>query len=207
MLTLKKSLLLTCFSLLFITEAAFANQTKDLNTVMVSATVLTPPKLIKAFDLKDSDGASFTNKNLKGHWTFLFFGFTRCGYVCPTSMATLKQAYEKLEQNKAVPKPQVVFVSIDPERDDLQRIHRYVTSFNQDFKGATGSQLALSQLTSQLGILSMKIVRKGQPTGSYDIDHSGSILLVNPEGDLRAVFSMPHSADNIAKDYVRLVHP
>jgi protein SCO1/2 len=199
-----KKLLLTFFSLLLATEVAFASQTIDLNRVMVSATVLTPPKVIKPFDLKDSNGGSFTNQNLKGHWTFLFFGFTRCGYVCPTSMATLKQAYEKLEKHTAVPKPQVVFVSIDPERDDLQRIHRYVTSFNPNFKGATGNKPALSELTNQLGILYMKIVRKGNSSDNYDIDHSGTILLVNPEGELRAVFSMPHSADNIAKDYLRL---
>ncbi len=190
--------------LFFIATTVNAGQLKNLDTQSLTGTVIDKPKLIKDFSLTNSDGTPFTNKNLKNHWTFLFFGFTRCGYVCPTSMTALKQAYAELQKNPNLPKPQVVFVSIDPERDDFSRIHHYVTSFNQDFIGATGSKTALNQLTSQLGILYMKIIRADQKTktsNDYDIDHTGSILLVDPDGELIAVFSMPHQANRIVKDY------
>jgi protein SCO1 len=170
------------------------------NTPQLTGTVLDKPKPIHDFNLKKTDGSSFTTQSFKNHWTLLFFGFTRCGYVCPTSLAALKQVYETVQP----PKPQVIFVSIDPDRDDLARIQHYVTSFNKNFIGATGSKAELNTLTSQLGILYMKIVpakEKGKASTNYDIDHSGSILLVDPEGNLIAVFSMPHHAESIASDY------
>lgn len=191
-------------SLLLATTIATGGQLKNLDAQSLTGTVIDKPKPIKDFSLTNTDGKPFTRESLKNHWTFLFFGFTRCGYVCPTSMTALKQVYAELQKNASVPKPQTVFVSIDPERDDLARIRKYVTSFNQDFTGATGTKAALHQLTSQLGILYMKITRVNQKTKSsndYDIDHTGSILLVDPEGELIAVFSMPHQPDRIAKDY------
>lgn len=193
--------------LLFITEIAFAGQVKNIDANQLSGTLLDKPKLIKDFGLKNTEGGAFTPKSLKGHWTLLFFGFTRCGYVCPTSLAALKQVYEDL-QKTAAPKPQVIFISIDPQRDDLPRIQKYVTAFNKNFIGATGNNAELNTLTSQLGILYMKIIhREAKRTASdnYDIDHSGSILLIDPDGELIAVFSMPHQAKNIVKDYKTIV--
>lgn len=178
-----------------------------LSPPLLTATRLDQPKLIAPFTLKDTQNQPFTEKNLKNHWTWLFFGFTRCGYVCPMSMTALKQAYIALEKNPNIPKPEVVFISIDPERDDSSRIHRYVTSFNPHFKGATGEKTALHQLTSQLGILYLKIIRsdqKDKTMRNYDIDHSGSILLINPEGELVAVFSMPHQPDRMVHDYIEM---
>lgn len=191
-------------SLLLATTIAAAGPLKNLDTQSLTGTVIDQPKPIKDFSLTRIDGKPFNTKSLKNHWTFLFFGFTRCGYVCPTSMTALKQVYAELQKNASVPKPQTVFVSIDPERDDLTRIRNYVTSFNQNFTGATGTKAALNQLTGQLGILYMKITHADQKTKSsndYDIDHTGSILLVDPEGELIAVFSMPHQPDRIVKDY------
>ena len=195
-----KSLLL---SLLFIGGIATAGQVKNLDTHQFNGTVLDKPKMIQGFSLKDTKGTLFTTKTLKDHWTLLFFGFTRCGYVCPTSLTALKQTYEALEKS-TFPKPQIIFVSIDPQRDDLPRIQKYVTSFNKDFIGATGTTTELSHLTNQLGILYMKIIRKDndqKQRDNYDIDHSGSILLVDPDGELIAVFSMPHQWKNIVKEY------
>lgn len=202
-----RAIFVSLFScLILIANNANAGQLKNLDTQSLHGTVIDKPRLIKDFTLQNSDGKSLTAKNLKNHWTFLFFGFTRCGYVCPTSMTALKQVYADLQKNSAIPKPQVVFISIDPERDDAARIHHYVTSFNPDFIGATGNKTALNQLTSQLGILYMKIIHTGQKekTDNYDIDHTGSILLVDPDGELIAVFSMPHQAEHIAKDYVAI---
>jgi protein SCO1 len=190
---------LICLLLSFGT--AYAGELKHLDASQLTGTVLDKPKPIKNFSLKKTDGTLLTTQSFMGHWTLLFFGFTRCGYVCPTSLGALKNTYEALQKSTA-PKPQIIFVSIDPERDDLARIHRYVTSFNKDFMGATGSKTELNALTSQLGILYMKVVQpRSKKSDNYDIDHSGSILLVDPEGRLIAVFSMPHKAESIAKDY------
>lgn len=195
-------LFLCLFTLLNI---ASAGEIKNLNTDSLGGTVISPSKPIKNFSLKNSEGTLFTESNLKNHWTLLFFGFTRCGYVCPTSMAVLKQVYVELQKKVNTPKPQVVFISIDPERDDLSRINHYVKSFNPNFIGATGSMADLHKLTSQLGILYMKVIpTKQKDKNNYDIDHTGSILLVDPEGGLIAVFSMPHQVSRIEKDYTAI---
>jgi protein SCO1/2 len=169
----------------------------------VQATLLPQPKTLSSFTLTGANKKSFTNQDLQNHWTLLFFGFTNCGYVCPTTMAVLKQVYSNLQADKQT-LPQVIFVSIDPERDTLSRIQKYVTSFNPNFQGVTGSKQQLDKLTKELNVLYMKVKSTGgdqKKSRDYQIDHSGTVLLMDPEGQLFAVFSMPHDADSITKDF------
>lgn len=101
------------------------------------ATILPTPRTISPFHLTDMHNHSFTNQSLLGHWTLMFFGFTNCGYICPTTMGALKQVYNTLQTNKQ-PLPQIMFISIDPERDTPQKIQQYVTSFDPNFLDDTG---------------------------------------------------------------------
>lgn len=196
------------------------------------ATLLPQPRMLQPFILTNTDNQPFTNQSLQGHWTFLFFGFTNCAYMCPTTMAALKQVYNNLQTHQQT-SPQMMFVSLDPQRDTLARIKQYVTGFNPTFQGATGSKAQLDQLTSQLNVLYLKTNQPAtslqntagskntegsqnagaqnvagsqtavgsQNKADYQIDHSGTVLLIDPKGELYAVFSMPHDPESISKDF------
>jgi protein SCO1/2 len=169
----------------------------------MSGTILPTPRALNAFTLTDDHNQPFTNQNLMGHWTFLFFGFTNCAHMCPMTMTTLKDMYGDLKQAKQS-LPQVVLISIDPQRDTVQRLHQFVTAFDPAFQGARGSEAQIEALSQELSILYMKVKAAGQTqqqAQDYQIDHSGTLLLINPKGQLYAIFSMPHDAKQIAKDF------
>lgn len=171
--------------------------------VLKTATVLTPARDISDFQLTGDNDKPFTLSNLKGHWTLIFFGFTHCPELCPTTLATLKEVYQKLENAKQKPMPQVLFISVDPARDSPKLIKRYLSSFNSNFLGATGTEEALKSLTQEMSVLYMKVMQPGHESNDqahYDIDHSGTLLLTNPAGKLVAIFNMPHQEAQIAAD-------
>lgn len=166
----------------------------------IYGTVLEPPKPLADFTLADQRGAAFDRKSLKGRWTLMFFGYTHCPDICPTTLHTLVQVVRKLGAEHA---PGIVFVSVDPERDSAEKLTAYLAYFDSAIVGVTGARAALDAFTRDLGILH----RKGEPKpdGGYLVDHSASVLLFNPQGELRALFSAPHDTDRIAGDYKAVV--
>ena len=160
-----------------------------------AATLLPEPRPLQAFQLTDSTGGPFTNDSLQGHWTLLSFGYTHCPDVCPTTLAMLEGVQRRLPADA----PQVVFVSVDPERDTPSRLARYVQYFNPEFLGATGDHEALKGLTQPLGILYQRVEDQNSALG-YLVDHSAQIVLVDPQTRLHALFSPPHDPDKIAGD-------
>lgn len=181
------------------------NQTvQTLQKSLTSGTVFQQPRDIQAFELTNEANKAFTNKDLMGHWTLLFFGFTRCQDICPTTLAVFNKIYKVLETQKIV-EPQYVMISVDPERDNPKQISQYVKGFNDAFKGATGDKAALEKLTKDMSVLYMKVANKGSTDSKdYTIDHSGTIMLIGPDAKLYAIFPMPHDADSISKDYVNI---
>jgi protein SCO1/2 len=151
------------------------------------------------------DNAPFTNASMKGHWTMVFFGFTNCGSICPTTMAELGKMYHLLEKKSAKNLPQVVMISVDPERDNLDKLSHYVKAFDPHFYGARGDESAVNAMTKEMGVAYAKIAT---PTDAnpqnYDIEHTGTVMLFNPNGELSAFFTMPHYASSLAKDYLML---
>jgi len=182
------------------------SQQKPLAEQVKVATVLPQGRVLSAFQLKNSNGQPFNNQSLVGHWTFLFFGFTNCPNICPTTMATLSEMYKKLAAENQQPMPQIALISLDPKRDTLSVLQKYVTAFNPAFQGATGNNANLDKLTKELSILYMKIAEPGADPDDYQIDHSGTLFLIDPKGDLSAIFSMPHDADSIATDYATIAN-
>lgn len=168
-----------------------------------NATVFQQPRAIVPFELQGDAGKPFTNQDLTGHWSLLFFGFTNCAMICPTTLTELNKMYELLKNAKVKDMPQVVFISVDPERDTVKRIHGYVQSFNPEFKGATGSEAELTKLTKNMGVMYMKITNK-EDRKHYAIDHSAFIVLVNPKGQMYSIFTTPHEADVMAKNYKQI---
>ncbi len=160
------------------------------------------PKVLRDFRLQDTHGRPFTPASLKDHWSFLFFGYTHCPDVCPTTMALLAQVDRLLQQDDGPDNRQFVFVSVDPERDGPKTLQDYVSYFNPAFIGATADEEQLSVLTRQLGILHLKVP---QADGKdYLVDHSTAILLVDPELRVVGIFSSPHEARDIASRFQRM---
>jgi protein SCO1/2 len=164
-------------------------------TALIGQTRPLPP-----FTLLDQKGQPFGNERLNGKWSFIFFGYTHCPDVCPTTMSTLNEAMGNITQNGDEQNTQVLFISVDPERDKLEQLDGYVKYFNPDFIGLTGTPAALNGLTMDLGILHLKVPNPNDPD-NYLVDHSASILLVDPQGHLLALFGAPHQASLLADDF------
>lgn len=176
------------------------------NNVKIDGVFLAQTREINDFKLMASDGNSFTKENLKGHWTMMFFGFTNCGMVCPTTMAALGDMYKQLEKDLPLNQmPQIVMVSVDPDRDSVKRMKDYVSSFNSHFIGARAEIAETVALEKQLHIAAAKMQVDGQGKNQYTINHSAEILLFNPKGQLQAYLSYPHQADQMAKDYKLII--
>ena len=166
-------------------------------------TLLPSAKAIADFQLTDQHGKPFTRNNLVGKWSFAFFGYTHCPDVCPTSLSMLAQVMKKLEKDSTLDTlPQVIFVSVDPERDTPELLAQYLPYFNPDFIGVTGDPQQLLLLTRQLGIMYGKA--PGDDADDYLVDHSASIILFDPDGNFLALFGMPHDPDLIAQEFVAI---
>ena len=154
---------------------------------------------LPAFALRDQHNQAFDVARLRGKWSLLFFGFTRCPDICPTTLATLKQVHQLLgEKNKDI---QYVFITVDPERDTPELLGGYVDYFNPDFLGVSGPASELDKLTQALGVY----YRLGpNTTGDYQVDHSAAVFLVDPQARLRALFSSPQNAQHMAANLGRL---
>lgn len=159
------------------------------------------PRPIGAFTLQDHRGRAFTRERLEGAWTFMFFGYTHCPDVCPTTLATLRRVEQDLAEHESAPR-QHVLVSVDPARDTPEHLAGYVSSFGPAFLGVTGRDDALSKLARDVGA----VYFRGEPgdDGSYLVDHTASIMLVDPRGRLVALFGMPHDAAAIGARFLEL---
>jgi len=145
------------------------------------------PRDLGAFSLIDHRGQAFTRENLKGTWTLVFWGFTHCPDVCPTTMAFLADVVSQLEQTEAED-TQVVMVSVDPARDTQPVLAQYVPYFHPDFVGVTGEFTEILQLAHRFSAPFRKVT---EADGSYQVDHSANVALVNPTGDFHGFFRAP----------------
>ncbi|MCE0724811.1 MULTISPECIES: SCO family protein [Legionella] len=191
------------FSGIFVGQHVHFKKKIDVSTF--HGTYLENPRPVNRFSLTGIDAKSFDNNSLKGKWTVMFFGFTNCGYVCPTTMAELTKMYHLLEDKGVKNLPRIVMISIDPERDHQEKLASYVTSFHPDFYGARGDEESIKSMTREMGIAYAKVIENGNDSTNYDIQHSGALMLFNPQGKLNAFFTTPHHADLLAKDYLLLV--
>ena len=150
------------------------------------------PRIIKDFKLTDELGATVGLESLKGQWTILFFGFTTCPDVCPTTLSVLAEAVKPFS-----PAPAVVMVSVDPDRDTPETLKNYVPSFNAAFRGFTGSFDETVKLAEQVNIAFGKV--PGPTPGSYLVDHSASLVLIDPKARYAGFIKAPHTPQKIRK--------
>ncbi len=138
------------------------------------------PKKLAPFALKDQHGELFTNIQLANKWSLFFIGYTSCPDVCPTTMGKLSAAYPELLKDVDL---QIIFLSVDPQRDTQDKLLSYMDFFNPEFTAVTGEHSQLFPLTRDLGFV-YAMVGEGQ---NYQVDHSASMALISPEGDKVAV--------------------
>lgn len=143
------------------------------------------------FRLETESGKPFDNASLKGHWTFMFFGYTHCPDVCPLTLGRLSVVMGDLAKKHLSKGVQVVFISVDPQRDTPKKLASYAHYFNPHFIGATTDPQGIKRLTGKLGIY---YKREPDPydAKNYLIQHSASILVVAPNGRLAARLEPPH---------------
>ncbi len=146
------------------------------------------PREIKAFTLQDHQGNDFSKKNLQDTWSFVFFGYTSCPDVCPTTMQTFSFVYDdlkKISQNKV----QVLLVSVDPLRDSQNKLAQYIDYFNEEFIALRADHGTLYPFSRDLGLMYAIVNNNAVDTKkSYLVDHSASIVLINPQGKISAIF-------------------
>jgi len=148
------------------------------------------PKELSEFTMIDHRGNEVGLSAFKGRWTLMFFGFTTCPDICPTTLGVLNEVVRNLDQP-----PQVVMVTVDRERDTPERLKAYVPAFNSEFRGLAGNFNQTLDLAEQLNVAFTKIP-VGE-TGNYLINHTASIFLIDPEARYAGYIKGPHRAKHI----------
>lgn len=162
--------------------------------------VLPEPRVLGDFSLVDQHGDRFSSDRLRGRWSLIFFGFTYCPDICPSTLYDLQQVSQAVAGEPAdAAAHQVVFVSVDPERDSLERLGEYVSWFSPNFVGVTGAPEQLAPLALRIGV-AYRLEEHAPGSLNYTVDHSASVFLTDPQGRLHGVFPAPHDAGAMARD-------
>lgn len=155
------------------------------------------------FKLTGADGKTLGLKDLKGKWSFIFFGYINCPDVCPLTMGILGQTFNLIEKVPAAfQEIQGIFVSVDSKRDTPELLKEYASHFNSKFTGVTGDTTQLDAFSRQMSAL---YTIEPQKTGdAYQVTHSSTIFLVDPQGRLYGRFPPPHTPQEIAGIFLKI---
>lgn len=165
----------------------------------LSSGVFDPPRMAPDFSLRASDGSEFKLSRYRGKVVALGFGYTNCPSVCPVTLAYLTKARAQL--GAAGKEFQIVYVTVDPERDNVERLRAFLASFDPTFVGATGTAEQLADVRKKYGInLSDKIFMDAQPKSTYFLDHSSFVYLIDRAGKLRAMMPFGVTVEDIEHD-------
>ena len=162
-----------------------------------SVRLISPPRALPAWTLRLSDGGVATPATLQGHWTLVFLGFTHCPDVCPTTLAELAKSQKAWAPLPAATRPRLLFVTVDPERDTPQIAGDYAHYFHPDTLAASPTPEQLAGFAHALGLVYMKV---SEPDGSYSMDHSATLVLLDPQGRQAGLLSPPLNWQAIADD-------
>jgi protein SCO1 len=176
----------------------------------IGVSIYPDQRKLSDFSLVDQNGAAFSNANLDGRWSLIFFGFTSCPDICPLTMTELEQFYRSLEASERQDLS-IILVSVDPTRDGPAEMDEYIKKYHEDFFGLTGDFEVISALADDLFVVHELAGSEGDeghghtdhteqlpPEGKdYLINHSGHISVINPEGTRFAVMRPPHRDGDI----------
>ncbi len=167
--------------------------------------VLRPePRALEPFTLVDQNNQPFNLQRFQDKWSFIFFGYTYCPDICPMTLTVLSSVMKELKDDSET-KPsntQIIFISVDPERDRPEVLARYVRFFYEDSLGVTGTKKEIDNLSKQFGAGYIK--EPETAPGEYLVSHTSSIFLVDPQTRLVASFSPPHQPATIVELYQKI---
>ncbi len=171
------------------------DQLRELGTVVFEA-----PRSFATGPLHDHKDKPFDASRWKGKWSLVFFGYTYCPDICPTTMATLRSMKQALAP-ELQQDTQVVLVSVDPARDTSAKLAKYVEYFDPEFIGVSGEFLDLQRFGQQLNSAFNKVPGGGK---DYLVDHSANIVLINPRGDYQGFIKPPFEVERLTHAYEQL---
>jgi len=180
------------------------NNQPPLSAPHIQGAIYTSDKPVKPFKLINHLGDDFTNSNLNGHWSIVFVGYTHCPDICPTTLSLMSEVHREMSLQKVNP-PNVLFLSIDPERDTPEVMKTYVEYFNPEFTGITGELSNIKTLTQDLNAVYRKAPGlSGEITkDDYLMDHSSALMLINPKGNLQSILTAPHTPGNVIESIIK----
>jgi len=193
----RKTLLvgLGSFLLILVVGAAALLFTKPAN--FRGTTFGEPYPLAPEIELTRSDGSSFRLSEMRGNVVLVFFGYTTCPDVCPTTMAELKLAMAELNEAEAA-QVKVLFVTVDPERDTPERMQEYVERFNPAFIGLSGAQADLEKIWQAYGVYRETV--QGTSAAGYLVDHTARVTLIDQQGNMRISFGFDTPVEDVVHD-------
>jgi protein SCO1/2 len=165
-------------------------------------TLIQSPDRDRNFTLNGAGGEEVSLYDFRGKAVLLYFGYTFCPDVCPATMVELAQANQLLGDD--ADQAQVIMISVDPDRDTPEKLADYVTHFDPTFLGITGSEDEVAAVATQYGIFYEK--HEGTVATGYLIDHTASVVVIDPDGYLRLVYPFGTPAEDIAEDLRHLVN-
>jgi len=162
---------------------------------LASGTWLGIPRTVADFQLTDSQGHPFTLQDLRGRPSLVFFGFTHCPDVCPTTLVKLAQ----VKKTAPLAGMRVLFITVDPQRDTPAAVGKYAQGFDPSFVGLTGDQAAIDRVTKAFAVAA---VRVDLPGGDYTMDHSAAVFMVNSRAQIVGFFTPPFDTRRLTQDLV-----
>jgi len=163
-------------------------------------------KELTDFKLTGADNKVLGLNDLKGKWSFIFFGYIHCPDVCPLTMGVLGQAFKLIEKNPAAYQEiQGVFVSVDPKRDTPELLKEYASYFSNKFTGVTGDTAQVDAFSRQMSALYTIHPKEPNSTGDdYQVTHNSTVFLIDPQGRLYGRFSPPQLPNEIAGVFLKI---
>jgi protein SCO1 len=163
--------------------------------------VAAPAAIGGPFQLTDQAGQTVTEKDLQGRPTIIFFGFTHCPDVCPTSLFEMSEVLKAM--GKDADRVNAYFISVDPERDTTEAMKDYLSSFDPHLKGLTGDPDAVAKVLSAYRVYAKKVPLKGEGEGDYTMDHTALIYLMDRDGHFVSPFNLKRTPEEAAADLKR----
>jgi protein SCO1/2 len=170
--------------------------------ILATGKILARPMEIDQFELIDQNNAAFNNKSLEGVWTVVFFGYTNCPDVCPTTIYKLAEIKNGIKEKLPSTDFNTVLVTLDPDRDSAQRLDEYIGYFDETMLGVTGTYENIQSFTSSLSVFYQRINKEE----GYDFNHTASIFVFDKNGLLFATMSPANTIGELTEDFYTILN-
>lgn len=184
-------------------QVLVVDETAEMPAPEINGFVLQQPRGLAEFALLDGHSQPFGRTDFEGNWSFLYFGFTYCPDICPTALVEMAKLKDLLAVSRPDFAAEYYLVSVDPQRDTPERIQEYVTYFDDSFKGLTGDLSEIGKLAQTASVI--HVIEPSADGASYEVGHSSTLTLLDPQGNIRAIFKEPLRAASLAADLEKVL--